>query len=95
VASSRPDAFLHSLAQSLTNLGKDLSKVGRREEALAAADEAVQTLASFFERLPEAFAAWMRIMVSNYQKRFADAGRPDGELLGPILAGLERLGEDG
>lgn len=78
------------------NLGVRLSRLERREEALAAAEEAARTLAPFFERLPEAFEEWMRMIVGNYQALSAEAGRPvDGELLGPILAGLERLGEDG
>ncbi|MEE8524151.1 MAG: hypothetical protein V3T72_09495 [Thermoanaerobaculia bacterium] len=47
-------------------------------------------------RLPAAFAGWMRTMADNYRKRAADAGRPvDDELLDPILAALERPGEDG
>ncbi len=55
-------------------------------------EEAVRNLAPFFEGLPAAFAGRMRIFVSNYQQRAADAGRPvDGELLGPILARLEGL----
>jgi tetratricopeptide (TPR) repeat protein len=96
LASSRPDAFLPDLALNLNNLGYMLSDLGRHEEALAAADEAVRTLAPFFERLPEAFARSMRRYASNYQEQAADAGRPvDDELLGPILADLERLGDDG
>ena len=38
---ARPDAFLPDLASSLNNLGGDLSNLGRREEALAASQEAV------------------------------------------------------
>ncbi len=41
--------------------------LGRREDAFEAAEEAVRILAPFFERLPEAFAGWMRIFVGNYQ----------------------------
>ncbi len=96
LAAERPDAFLPDLATSLNNLGNRLSDLGRHEEALEAATEAVRTLAPYFERLPEAFAGWMRVMAKNYRKRADDAGRPaDGELLGPILAELARLSEDG
>jgi hypothetical protein len=87
---------LRELSRTALHLGNRLSLMGRREEALEVSEEAVRVLAPFFERLPEAFAGWMRVFVSNYQKLAAGAGRPvDGELLGPILAALERLGEDG
>ena len=36
LAEARPDAFLPNLAGSLNNLGGDLSRIGRREEAFAA-----------------------------------------------------------
>lgn len=41
LAEARPDAFLPDLARSLNNLGNMLSDLGRREDALAATDEAV------------------------------------------------------
>jgi len=53
---------------SLNNLGNWLSDLGRREEAFAAAQEAVQILSPYFLRFPAAFAAWMTIMVRNYLK---------------------------
>ncbi len=96
LAASRPDAFLPDLALSLNNLGNRLGDLGRRDEALEKVEAAVRTIAPFFERLPEAFARRMRVMVAHYQKRAADAGQPvDGELLGPILAGLKHLDRNG
>jgi hypothetical protein len=41
LAQDRPDAFLPDLAASLNNIGGDFSNLGRREEALAASQEAV------------------------------------------------------
>jgi hypothetical protein len=41
LAKTRPDAFLPDLATSLNNLGFMLSELGRREDALAATQEAV------------------------------------------------------
>ncbi len=95
LAAAQPDVFLPGLANSLSSLGNRLNDLGRYEEALEAATEAVRTLAPFFERLPQAFAERMRDFVSSYRQQADDAGRPvDGELLEPILAELERLGED-
>ena len=41
MAADRPDAFRPDLASSLNNLSVDLGELGRREEALAAIQEAV------------------------------------------------------
>jgi tetratricopeptide (TPR) repeat protein len=46
LAQPRPDAFLPDLASSLSNLGLGLSNLGRREEALAASQEAVDARSS-------------------------------------------------
>ena len=42
LAEADPDANLPNLALSLTNLSSRLSELGRREEALAPAQEAVE-----------------------------------------------------
>ena len=41
LAAARPDAFTPDLATSLNNLSNRLSDLGRREDALAVAEEAV------------------------------------------------------
>ena len=42
LAAARPDAFTPGLATSLNNLSLRLNDVGRRDEALAAIEEAVE-----------------------------------------------------
>src|SRR5271155_1979912 len=55
LAQTRPDAFLPDLATSLNNLGGDLSNLGRREEALAASQEAVDIRRRLAQTRPDAF----------------------------------------
>ena len=74
---------------SLNNRSVRLADLGRREEALETIEEAVRTLASFFLRLPEAFADWMRIMIQSYLARCEETGiAPDADLLEPIAEAL-------
>ena len=55
LAAARPDAFLPDLASSLNNLGIRLSDLGRREEALAASQEAVDIRRQLAAARPDAF----------------------------------------
>ncbi|MGQ9494610.1 MAG: tetratricopeptide repeat protein, partial [Anaerolineae bacterium] len=86
LAQANPQAFLPDLAGSLNNLGNVLSNVGRREEALAAYEEAVRTLQPFFQAHPQAFRSWMKTMVENYRRACQALGRePHAELLKGVL----------
>jgi hypothetical protein len=59
-----------------------LSALGRREEALAAYEEAVRTLLPFFQAFPAAFADWMQTMLGNYLWACQEAGEaPDAGLV--------------
>jgi hypothetical protein len=51
----RPDAFLPDLATSLNNLSVRLGRLGRREDALAAIEEAVTAYRRLAEDRPDAF----------------------------------------
>ena len=96
LAAARPDAFLPDLAMSLNNLGNRLSDLGRREDALAAANEAVRALRPHFLQHPAAFADWMVTMVRNYLQYAEAAGvEPDEALLAPIAEALEGLKQGG
>jgi len=53
---ARPDAFRPDLAGSLNNLSNQLSDLGRREEALAAVEEAVTLHQYLYGRYPAVFA---------------------------------------
>lgn len=86
----RPEAFTPDLAMSLNNLAAMLSDLGRREDALQRAEEAVRTLAPFFISQSAAFAPWMATLVSVYSKaRDAAQHEPDLDLLGPIIERLQ------
>ena len=95
LAEARPDAFRPDLAMSLNNLGNRYSALGRRAEALEAYREAISTLAPYFDQYADALAHNMGIMVRGYLRVAGELGRePDAELLGPILAHLEKLLDD-
>ena len=55
LAKANPDAFLPDLAMSLNNLGSCLSDLGRREKALAAANESVAIRHQLATANPAAF----------------------------------------
>ena len=64
-----------------------LSDLGRREEALAVAEEAVSTLRPLFLSEPFAFERMMRVIRATYLACYSANGRaPDQELLTPIEA---------
>ena len=67
MATVRPDAFVPDLAASLNNVANMLSDLGRREKALAAAEEAVKALAPSFQAAPYAFDRWMRVICTNWR----------------------------
>lgn len=70
--------------------------MGRREEALERAEEAVETLRPFFLRTPMAFAQWMGVMAQVYLGLCEELEtEPDAELLGPIGEAFQRLQSDG
>ncbi len=55
LAAARPDAFIPDLAMSLNNLANMLSDLGRREEALKAAEEAVGLYRPLADARPDIF----------------------------------------
>jgi hypothetical protein len=55
LAAARPDAFTPDLATSLNNPANRLSDLGRREDALAAAEEAVRLRRALAAARPDAF----------------------------------------
>ncbi len=69
-----------------------LNALGRREEALAATQEAVEILFPLFRRFPAPLAHNMRVMVQNYEKRSEEAGRePNTAMLEQISAVFDDL----
>ena len=55
LAAQRPDAFLPDLAASLNNLHVMWGELGRREDALALAQEAVHIRRTLAAQRPDAF----------------------------------------
>ena len=54
--------------------------------------EGIEQLSGPFERLPQAFAGLMVALFQEYMNACQQAGiGPDGALLGPIVAQLQRL----
>ena len=79
IAASRPDAFRPDLAGSLNNLGAFLSGLGRREDALAAAQEATDIYRRLADARPNAFLPDGALSLNNLSIR-----------LGAISAGARR-----
>ena len=69
-----------------------MSELGRREEALAAAREAVMLLAPFFLKLPGRTRGTMSTFLRNYLELSEQAGvEPDAALLTPIFDAFQKL----
>jgi tetratricopeptide (TPR) repeat protein len=80
LAETRPDAFLPDLAGSLNNLGGDLSNLGRREEALAASQEAVAIYRRLAETRPDAFLPALAMSLNNSGAMLSNLGRREEAL---------------
>ncbi len=68
------------LAMSLNNLGNRLNAVGRRDEALAAAQEAVNIYRELAETAPDAFRPNLAMSLNNLGNRLAAVGQRDEAL---------------
>jgi tetratricopeptide (TPR) repeat protein len=79
-AQTDPDAFLPDLAMSLNNLSIRLADVGRREDALAASEEAVVIRRTLAEARPDAFLPNLASALNNLGIRLAALGRPEDAL---------------
>jgi tetratricopeptide (TPR) repeat protein len=65
---------------SLNNLANRLSELGRREEALAAAQEAVQIRRALAAARPEAFTPDLARSLSNLAAMLSELGRREEAL---------------
>ncbi|MFD9741455.1 hypothetical protein, partial [Umezawaea sp. NPDC059074] len=80
LAEARPDAFLPHLATSLNNQSIRLANLGRREEALDAATEAVNIRRSLAEARPDAFLPNLAGSLNNQSVRLGELGRREEAL---------------
>ncbi|MFL5288491.1 MAG: tetratricopeptide repeat protein [Rhodopila sp.] len=79
-ADQQPDAFTPDLAMSLNNLANRLSALGRREEALAAAEDAVRLRRTLAATRPDAFTPDLAGSLNNLANRLSDLGRREEAL---------------
>jgi len=84
-------AVTADLARMLSNLGVSLAAAGRREEALAAAQEAVGIYRELAGASPAAYLPDLATSLSNLGNRLAEAGRAEEaeELLHEVLVSFE------
>ncbi|HWN52788.1 MAG TPA: tetratricopeptide repeat protein, partial [Xanthobacteraceae bacterium] len=74
------DAFLPDLAMSLNNIGVHLGNLGRREEALAASQEAVDIYRRLAQTRPDAFLPDLASSLNNHGIRLSNLGRREEAL---------------
>jgi tetratricopeptide (TPR) repeat protein len=79
-ADQQPDSINPALAGTLNNLAIRLSGLGRREEALAAAEEARRLYHALFAARPDAFTPNLAMSLNNLANRLSDLGRREEAL---------------
>jgi tetratricopeptide (TPR) repeat protein len=79
-ARTDPDAFLPSLASALNNLSVRLGALGRREDALAAIEEAVAIRRTLAQARPEVFLPNLAMALNNLSIQLGDLGRHEDAL---------------
>ena len=80
LAAASPDAMTPDLAWTLNILSLRLSELGRREEALAAAEEAVDLYRQLAAARPDAFTPGLAGAVNNLAKALSELGRREEAL---------------
>ena len=93
LAAANPAAYTPNLATSLNNYANLLSEVGRRDEALAPAEEAVTLRRTLAAANPAAYTPNLATSLNNYANRLAEVGRRDeAEAIRRELAALPTPG---
>ena len=80
LATEDPDAFRPYLAGSLNNLSVRLGDLGRREDALAAGQEATGAYLELARARPDAFGPGLAGSLRNLSNRLGDLGRREDAL---------------
>jgi tetratricopeptide (TPR) repeat protein len=97
LAETRPDAFLPDLATSISVMSDALAALGRHREAAQAATQALEILAPFVERYPQAYKDLAREIAADVLRYSEVAGQlPDNTLLARVARALgdEAVDED-
>jgi tetratricopeptide (TPR) repeat protein len=80
LAAQRPEAFRPNLAGSLNNRAAMLSELGRPEDALARAEEAVALFRALAAQRPDAFGLDLAMSLNNLANRLSELDRREGAL---------------
>ena len=80
LAEAQPTTFLPNVAASLNNQSRRLADLGRREEALAAIDQATGIYRQLAEARPDAYLPKLAALLNNQSRRLADLGRREEAL---------------
>jgi hypothetical protein len=75
LAEGNPDAYLPDLAVTLTNLGKSLSEVGQRQQALASAQEAIAIYRQLAKANPDAYLPDLATALTNISAFLSEMGQ--------------------
>jgi tetratricopeptide (TPR) repeat protein len=75
LAEASPDTYLPDLAMSLNNCSIDLREAGRREEGLAAVEEAVRHYRALAEASPDVHLPDLAMSLNNLSIDLAQVGR--------------------
>jgi len=86
LAAARPDAFTPDLAGALINLANLLSDLDRREDALAAAEEARDHHRALAAARPDAFTPDLAMALNSLANRLSDLGRREDALADALEA---------
>ena len=89
---ARPEAFTPDLAGSLNNLAAMLSELGRREEALAAATEAVTIRRDLARARPEAFTRNLTVSLNTLAAILSALGQRE-EAMAAVQEAKDLLGK--
>jgi tetratricopeptide (TPR) repeat protein len=96
LAAARPDAFTTNLSVSLGALTMIQRNMKDHTAALISITEAIAILRPLFLSLPQAVGNWMDMHLRNYIEIAKELGQePDMELLGPIIAVLQKSNAGG
>ncbi|MFD9517866.1 tetratricopeptide repeat protein [Streptomyces sp. NPDC059979] len=77
LAEANPDAYLPDLATALNSLSVRLGEAGRREEGLAAIEEATEIRRALAEANPDAHLPDLATALNNLSIRLGEAGQPE------------------
>jgi hypothetical protein len=95
LAAANPAVYEPALAMALTNLSIDLADVGRRDEGLAAIEEAVEVRRRLAAANPAAYEPALADSLNNLSIDLAEVGRRDEAATARSTQQPSKSGSDG